>query len=316
MLERIAARHHRRVDRVFEDWLRMVDAMLTMMPAHVAAVAQTGQLAQDPPEIAALFGRIRDTYPHLTAEFNFGKAAGLLLESAATGYFDIVGTVYMALNAENKYAGQYFTPWPVARMMAHLTLGDAPGVVIERLIAAADAAANAPDASAGLKASRLMGRLRALRDDASLLADFPADPPGWLAEHWAEIAPHYVPVSVMDPALGSGALMLAVAELFPKWMLYLGLVQFYGTDIDETCVLMARLNAKLYGLNGFGGQIIREFTAKPLRSPGKKGENKEKLGFLCAFAVHSGAVPPHHMPEETTGNRDAETNSRKLEKSL
>jgi len=274
MLERIAARHHRRVDRVFADWLQQVDAMLTMLPAHAASVAQTGRLADDPPEIAALFDHIHKTYPHLNAETNFGKAAGLLLESAATGYFDIVGTVYMALNAENKYAGQYFTPWEIARMMAHLTLGDAPRMVIERLMAAAEAATNAPGASAGLKAARLMGRLSALRDNTVLLEDFPADLPAWLAEHWAEIAPHYEPISVMDPALGSGVLLLAAAELFPKWMLYLGLVQFYGADIDETCVLMARINAKLYGLNGFGGQMIRALL-EPVNEP-QRNRDPEK----------------------------------------
>jgi len=37
-----------------------------------------------------------------------------------------------------------------------------------------------------------------------------------------------------------------------------------------------------------------EFTAKPLRSQSKKGGNKEKLGLLCGFAVHSGTVTTHN----------------------
>ncbi len=139
IIERIAARHHRRVDRVFDGWLQQVEAMLAMLSAHAAAVAQTGELAEDPPAIKALFDRIRETYPHLDPETNFAKAAGLLLESAAIGYFDVIGTVYMAINAGNQYAGQYFTPWHVAQLMAAFTVGDSgPALVIERLMAAAD----------------------------------------------------------------------------------------------------------------------------------------------------------------------------------
>ena len=264
ILTRIAARHHRRVDRVFADWLQLVDDALTMMPAHAAAVVQTGRLAADPPRIAARFARICESYPRQDAEHGFARATGLLLESAKTGYFDVVGTVYMALNAENRYAGQYFTPWPVAELMAHILIGNGPRLVIERLMAAAAAAANAPDAPAGLKASRLMGRLTALRDNPALLRDFPdADFPDWLAEYWPQIAPHYQPVTVNDPAIGSGVLMLAAASMFPRWMLYLGLVQFYGSDIDATCTLMATVNAKLYGLNGFGGRMMVALNPPP-----------------------------------------------------
>jgi len=265
IIERIAAHHHRRVDRVFEDWLQMLDASLTMFPSHAASIAQTGKPAEDPPEIKDLFARIRVTYPHLDPEANFPKATGILLESAEIGYFDVIGTVYMAINAANKYTAQYFTPWPVAEAMAMLAVGEhGPALVIERLLAAADAAANAPGASAGLKASRLMGRLSTLRDNLALYrVDFPAetDVPDWLPEYWTEIAPHYEPVDVLDPAIGSGVMMLAAASLFPRWMLYLGLVRFYGQDVDRNCILMARINAKLYGLNGFGGEMIRALAS-------------------------------------------------------
>lgn len=288
ILSRIATRSHHRVDRVFEDWLQMVDDALAMMPLHAVAVMQTGELADDPPEIKARFDRIADTYRHaLDKKHNFARAMSVLLESAQTGYFDVVGTVYMAINAENRYAGQYFTPWPVAQMMAQILVGDSgPVLVIERLMAAADAAANAPDAPPGLKAARLMGRLAALRDNFALRrVDFPdADFPDWLMEYWTSIAPHYKPVTIDDPAIGSGVMMVAAASLFPRWMLYLGLVQFYGSDIDETCVRMARVNAKLYGLNGFGGRMMLALNTPQIR----KGEENESNNPQLALAAASG----------------------------
>ena len=51
-------------------------------------------------------------------------------------------------------------------------------------------------------------------------------------------------------AVGSGRMLLAAAGCFPGWAVQLGLVQFYGMDIDPTCARMARVNAELYGLNG------------------------------------------------------------------
>ncbi len=59
------------------------------------------------------------------------RALAILLEQAAENYDDILGGVYMVLGQGNRRFGQYFTPFPVARMMAEVTLGDvtlpAPG---------------------------------------------------------------------------------------------------------------------------------------------------------------------------------------------
>jgi len=51
-----------RPSRVFEDWLRLVEASLDMLPAHLANAAQHGRLAEDPPEIARLFAEMRARY--------------------------------------------------------------------------------------------------------------------------------------------------------------------------------------------------------------------------------------------------------------
>lgn len=57
------------------------------------------------------------------------------------------------------------------------------------------------------------------------------------------------PMTICDPACGSGIMLLAAAAVLPRTCIDQGRVAFYGMDIDETCVRMARLNIGLYGLN-------------------------------------------------------------------
>ncbi len=57
------------------------------------------------------------------------------------------------------------------------------------------------------------------------------------------------PMTICDPACGSGIMLLAVASSLPREFIDQGRVVFYGMDIDLTCVKMARLNAGLYGLD-------------------------------------------------------------------
>ena len=58
------------------------------------------------------------------------------------------------------------------------------------------------------------------------------------------------PVTIHDPTVGSGRLLLATAALLPKNLARSSWVRFYGQDIDHTCVRMANVNMRLYGLNG------------------------------------------------------------------
>ena len=49
--------------------------------------------------------------------------------------------------------------------------------------------------------------------------------------------------------------MLAAAAKYPDWANYWGLISYTGQDLDKDCVRMARINAKLYGLNGYGARL-------------------------------------------------------------
>lgn len=52
------------------------------------------------------------------------RALAILLEQAADNYDDLLGGVYMALSQGHRSFGQYFTPFPIARMMAELALSE------------------------------------------------------------------------------------------------------------------------------------------------------------------------------------------------
>ncbi len=57
---------------------------------------------------------------------------------------------------------------------------------------------------------------------------------------------------------------MAAASTLPQWMVQLGLVQFYGADIDMMCVKMARLNCMLYGMNGYGLKCVMDMTPEQI----------------------------------------------------
>ncbi len=61
-------------------------------------------------------------------------------------------------------------------------------------------------------------------------------------------------VTVCDPAVGSGVMLLAYAKVVHETLgrPALAKVRFYGTDIDERCVNMCRIQIRLNGLDSVG----------------------------------------------------------------
>lgn len=223
-------------DDVFMDWLDAVQATLEAIPAHAESVAKSGHMATDTPETQKLFERLRSRYRNKDAFNHFAHAFAVLMDSVTPeAPEDILGECYMAWGYPNKWAGQFFTPMSIARMMAMMTVGEAEAEVHTRL---KEAIAQSPLAEAATLTGLIVAEGEAF--DWFITRVLPA------------ALPFYKPVTVCDPCVGSGVMLLAASACFPRWMIELGLVQFYGQDIDAGCVKMCQINVMLYGLNGWG----------------------------------------------------------------
>jgi len=255
-LSKITATGRRPAD-VFDDWLELTEATLDMLPAHARSAAQTGRPAEDSPEVAEIWSRVRSHYGEAASRGwvfeRFAEAFGLLLQNAhepdgRPTYQDIVGEIYMAWGWPSSGLGQYFTPWPVAQMMAQMMSG-AEKDIHEHLKAAIE---KSPVAQALAFAGIVLEGDEAFK---------------WFVTRLVPACiEHYEPVKVCDPCVGSGIMLLAHASTMPAWMVQMGLVQYYGMDIDRTCVQMARINCKLYGMNGWGLKCALELSEVELNS--------------------------------------------------
>lgn len=273
VLEPLAS--YRRSHSVFEDWLVLSEAALEDLPVVVSAVSE----GKEPPVLhKELFEEVCGRY-HSGKERayeQFSRAFGVLLESATVEYMDVVGQVYMDFAYPSKGQGQFFTPMNVCRMMAQMVLLDTERLLAKRL---GEAARRSDDpvvlayAFAGLGGDgEVAGHV--LRKTLPLIIE------------------HYEPISVMDPAVGSGRMLLAGASCFPGWAVQLGLVQFWGVDIDPTCVRMARINAELYGLNGRGARCWSTLSMKeragmpePVREVAESVEDTREASLLARKAM-------------------------------
>jgi hypothetical protein len=232
-------------------------------------VAQTGHWAEDPPETKATFTRIRARYENgyaLSAPQRvwerFGQAFALLLESAAPGLWvfddqdgqvgpDVLGQIFMEYTHPDPYKGQFLTPWPVVLLMGRLNSGGKT-LVYDRL----KQACQHPD--------NILAHATLL---AGLAIEDPHQAQEWFMTRVVPAAlPSFEVIKVCDPCVGSGRMLLAMASQFEPWMVQLGLVQFFGQDIDPLMACLAKINCDLYGLNSYAlklAEAVYEVTATP-----------------------------------------------------
>jgi hypothetical protein len=232
-LERVCASGNR-PSQVFADWLERLEASIIMAPRHLESLRRDEGLAQDPPEYMELWARMRERYRQ-DHYFQYFDRASALLVMESPPYQDILGALFMEWGNPNPRSGQFFTPYEVAFLMASMTVYDGAGEVMSRVDAAI-----ATDEKA--LARRALGE--GLEGDALV---------AWKLAYCLPLVAHvYKPIEQIDPCIGSGVMMLALAACYPDWAVKLGLVQFYGQDIDALCCTMARINFRLNGLNGLG----------------------------------------------------------------
>jgi type I restriction-modification system DNA methylase subunit len=233
--------------QVFKDWLDMVEATLAAIPRHLKATAE-GRPLEDTPEVQKLWEQLRARYKYPSYFDDFSKAFAALLDGTEE-WQDTLGDVYMEFAYANSHMGQYFTPWSVAEAMACISMGDVERQVHDRIKAALQ---KCPEAQAMVLAGALLDGERAEE---------------WLYQHiLPAVAPFVEPLTVCDCCCGSGVMLLAAAKMTPRWALDWGFVQFYGQDLDYTCVQMARCNMMLYGLNGYGIRCALELSALQLQA--------------------------------------------------
>lgn len=235
--------------QIFDDFLDIAHDSLEQLPDHVVSLRKNGVLAKDPSEISKRWEELRSRYKNNKYYFDlFTQAFALLIQSAEDDWNDAIGEVYMEFRHPSKWGGQFFTPFPLAKMMAAMTTSDLPQLVHNRIKIACT---GDPMAEA-----ILMIGMTLEGDEAE----------AWYFEKLIPVIAHKVdPVTVHDPSCGSGVMFLAAASEIPRWMLDWGFVRFYGQDIDQTCVQMAKVNMMLYGLNGYSikcavamGEILSE----------------------------------------------------------
>jgi type I restriction-modification system DNA methylase subunit len=61
----------------------------------------------------------------MAADVPLGEALAMLMLEAERSFYDVLGPVYMRLGQSEPRLGQFFTPWPVAVLMARLNIGTA-----------------------------------------------------------------------------------------------------------------------------------------------------------------------------------------------
>jgi len=226
----------RRLSEVFGDWLELIEATLMMEAKHLLWQRTFGICAPDTVEVQALWTQMCDRYDQNETVFtNFAQALGVLKDAAVHDYQDIIGSCYMEIGAPNVWKGQYFTPIEIAKLMAMVN-DDIPARVYSRIRDAIAATPGAQD----------------LIDAADMATTRLGDNEWFWFELIPLIWPQFDPVTVCDPCVGSGIMLITTGGSMAPWLTRWGFVQLYGQDVDKKCAQMAKINCLLYGFNGHG----------------------------------------------------------------
>ena len=234
-----------RLPSVFHQTVEVASGGREPVQAFSETQEETAQWHQ---EVTRHFRYYPEESTHLLAQ-----AFGALLDNTTTPegeltYADTIGNAYMAFfRYKGNGRAQYFTPWNVAYCMAQMGLCgiDWEEEMRRRFVDHVKGREDREILETMLFAISLCGEVPEWREAAENIFWRNAFP------LWRRLIE---PFTICDPACGSGIMLLAAARSIPRGLIDLGMIQFYGIDIDPICVEMARLNMRLYGLIPLGIQ--------------------------------------------------------------
>lgn len=240
--------------RTFEKWVELCHLALDDLPDFLHQAVE-GMRLQQPISLAQLQAspeqqeRWKAAIAGQRSEVVelFAKAFSILLDATIDvdgrlSYADVVGSTFQLFGvskSHQRYAGIFFTPFNIAYMMAKMTLGNIEEELKQRWVQALSH-----------ESTKLLGTALSL----SILAAEALEAEEYGLEMLAKLlpivksSPAWEPIRILDPCVGSGALLLAAAKAVPRYAVDFGLVEFYGVDINPLCVDMCRLNFRLYGI--------------------------------------------------------------------
>lgn len=258
LLDEVATRAGFPRREVFLDFINLTTTMMQEMPRHLMSLRMTGDIdPEDPEPIRHFYDGIRERYKTAAwAVRHFAVAAGILASISTMVPQDTIGQIYQWAEPDSAAIVPSFEE---ALKKVRKALGDNPrDAVFEAMSTAADLAAeSSPLARAVLDVGLLGGRQAKTPADQEWVSEFIAN------NALPAILPYYQPVEIYDPAVGTGAEIVAASTLFDHWMTQTGMVRFAGTDPDPVCRKMANLNVLIYGLNGTGQETLLAMTTPP-----------------------------------------------------
>ncbi|NNJ13696.1 N-6 DNA methylase [Chloroflexales bacterium ZM16-3] len=231
----IERRTYRQPEEIWDHFLKLSYALFL----GIARASRDGTMPSDMAELPEVRAAQATIQPRYGADWErvapcFGSAFTALCDASQGAITeDVLGHLYMSWVIGNAATGQFFTPFALSLMIAQM---HDVGALVQARVDAAER-----------EHPEIARRCAILhtRDGAEAIR--------YHHDHILPLVRQVIaPVSVADPACGSGGMLLAVAATLPRWMLDFGLVTFHGIDIDQTCVLMAKVNLLRYGIAPFG----------------------------------------------------------------
>lgn len=237
------------MSRLFPRWLTFCHAFMDHAPRVYGAVIR-GDTEQAEALDAEFKRAAGQPSPQVMDAFREGLRSllmSVLTEEGDFRYSDVIGSIYMGVGACEE-TGQFFTPYNVARCMAEMVLGagQAEALVRQRWD---EMAANNPAFDVCAHMVGLYSMMRPVDDQYM---------PPLISRMHDKMREMFKPILLLDPCCGSGVMHVAAASCIPRPLIDAGFFAFHGVDLDPVCVDMARLNCKLFGLNGWGMKAAAE----------------------------------------------------------